>query len=256
MHIIKKSKQQIDKIRTSGQYLTELLHILYQQCIPGIVLKDLDTITKEYLDKNHILSAFKWFNGFPAQICLSLNDCVVHGIPDRTILKDWDLLKVDMGINYRGAISDSAFSIIIGGIDKNPEGQLLIDSTKNALDEGMKYVAPGKYIAEYSEAVSEYIYSHDYSIIKNLTWHGVGTHVHEDPNIYNYPHHSGYKIKFQPGMVVALEPIIAQTSKDYVEDRVNGRNLYTEHGDLWAQWEYTVAITDNGAEILAGIQFL
>ncbi|AKH33075.1 Methionine aminopeptidase 1 [candidate division SR1 bacterium Aalborg_AAW-1] len=256
MHIIKKSTQHIDKIRTSGQYLTELLHILYQQCTAGIMLKDLETTTKNYLDQHHLISAFKDFNGFPGQLCLSLNDCVVHGIPDRTLLKDGDVLKVDMGINYRGAISDSAFSIVIGGGDKNPEGQLLIDITKGALDEGMKYVQPGKFIAEYSEAVADYVYSHNHSIIKNLTGHGVGTHVHEDPNIYNYPHPSGYKIKFNPGMVVALEPITAKTSESYIEDKINGWNLYTKHGDLGAQREYTVAITDNGPEILAGIQSL
>ena len=88
MHIIKKSTQHIDKIRTSGQYLTELLTILYQQCAAGILLKDLEITTKSYLDLHHLISAFKDFNGFPGQICLSLNDCVVHGIPDRTILKD------------------------------------------------------------------------------------------------------------------------------------------------------------------------
>lgn len=256
MHIIKKSNQHIDKIRTSGQYLTELLHILYQQCAAGILLKDLETTTKAYLDQHHLISAFKDFNGFPGYLCLSLNDCVVHGIPDRTVLKDWDVLKVDMGINYRGAISDSAFSIVIGGADKNPEGQLLIDVTKESLDEGMKHVGPWKFIAEYGEAVSDYVYSHHHSIIKNLTGHGVGTHVHEDPNIYNYPHPSGYKIKFNPGMVIALEPITAQSSESYIEDKINGWNLYTKHGDLGAQREYTVAITDNGPEILAGIQSL
>ena len=130
MHIIKKSTQHIDKIRTSGQYLTELLQILYQQCAPGITLKELEITTKNYLEQRNLLSAFKDFNGFPGYLCLSLNECVVHGIPDRTILKDGDLLKVDMGINYRGGISDSAFSIVIGGADKNPEGQLLIDITK------------------------------------------------------------------------------------------------------------------------------
>lgn len=122
------------------------------------------------------------------------------------------------------------------------------------MDAGIAHVGPGKFLAEYSETVADHIYSHNHSIIKNLTGHGVGMHVHEDPHIYNYPHASGYKIKFKPGMVVALEPITAQTSSDYIEDQTNGRNLYTEHGDLGAQREYTVAITDNGYEILAGIQ--
>lgn len=140
MHIIKKSTQHIQKIRVSGQYLTEILHILYQQCAPGLSLKELEDTAKDYLEKNHLIAAFKDFNGFPGYLCLSLNDCIVHGIPDRTILKEGDVLKVDMGINYRSAISDAAFSIVIGGADKNPEGQTLIDVTKGALDEGMKKV--------------------------------------------------------------------------------------------------------------------
>lgn len=130
MHIIKKSTQHIEKIRISGQYLTEVLQILYQQCAPGITLKELENTMKFYIEKHHLLAAFKDFNGFPGYLCLSLNDCIVHGIPDRTILKDGDVLKVDAGINYRGAISDSAFSIVIGGADKNPAGQTLIDVTK------------------------------------------------------------------------------------------------------------------------------
>lgn len=113
MHIIKKSPQHIEKIRTSGQYLTEILHILYQQCESGLILKDLETTAKQYIEKHKLIAAFKNFNGFPGYLCLSLNDCLVHGIPDRTILKDGDVLKVDMGINYRGGITDSAFSIVI-----------------------------------------------------------------------------------------------------------------------------------------------
>lgn len=256
MKIIKKSHAQIDKIRTSGQYLTEILQLCYQQCTPGKTLKDIEQIVIDYINKHHLIAAFKWFWGFPGYVCLSLNDCVVHGIPDRTILKPWDLLKVDMGINYRGGISDSAFSIIIWWSETNPEWQLLIDLTKQSLDLGLQQVQPWKLIASYSETVSEHIYSHHHSIIKDLTWHGVGTHVHEDPHIYNYPHPSWYKIRFQPGMVVALEPITAQTSDSYIEDRLNGRNLYTKHGDLGAQWEYTVVISDDGPEVLAGIQDL
>lgn len=256
MHIIKKSKQQIDKIRVSGQYLTELLHLTYQHCTPDTMLKDIEQIVIDYINKHNLIAAFKGFGGFPGYLCTSLNDCVVHGIPDRTILKPGDVLKVDAGINYRGAISDAAFSIVVGGAETNPAGQLLIDVTKWSLDAGMKAVQPWNLLAQYGEIVSEHIYSRNHTIIKNLTWHGVGTHVHEDPSIYNYAHASGYKIRFTPGMVVALEPITAQTSESYIEDKINKRNLYTKHGDLWAQREYTVAIGDNGPEILAGIQHL
>ncbi len=253
MKIIKKSPTQIDIIRTSGQYLTELQHIIYAQCTPGTTLKELEQIVIDYIAKHKLIAAFKDYGGFPWYLCTSLNDCVVHGIPDRTILKPWDLLKVDIGINYRGGISDAAFSIVVWWPETNPEAQLLIDLTKQALDLWVPHVLPNTLIAKYSQAVSEHMTHHNHSIIKNLTWHGVGVKVHEDPHIYNYLHPSMYKTRFQSGMVVALEPITAQTSTSYIEDPINKRNLYTKHGDFWAQREYTVAITDNGPEILAGI---
>ncbi len=256
MNIITKSAQHIDKIRTSWQYLTELLMIVYQSIEPGMTLKDIEAIVVRYIEKHNLIAAFKNYNGFPWYLCTSLNDCLVHGIPDRTIIKSWDLLKIDIGINYRWAISDAAFSIIVWWWAANPEGQHIIDVSKWALDEGLKSVRTGNFIASFGEVVSEYVYNHWCSVIKDLTWHGVGSKVHEDPHIYNYAHQSWYKVRFKPGMVVALEPIIARTSEKYIEDKVNKRNLYTCNGDLGAQREYTVDITDNGPEILAWVQSL
>ncbi len=230
------------------------MHILYQHCTIGATGKDIENIMKAYLTKHHLRSAFKGYHWFPGELCLSLNDCIVHGIPDRTILKPWDLLKVDVGIDYRGAISDSAFSIVIGWAATNPDAQKLIDVTKESLDSGLKKVGPGQYLSWFAEVVSQHITSNGQSIIKDLTWHGVGTSLHEDPYIYNYPHPHTYKTKFETNMVVALEPITAQTSQSFIEDPTNGWNLYTEQGDLWAQREYTVLITDNGVEVLAGLQ--
>lgn len=252
MHITIKTATQINTIRTSGQYLTELLQILYQHIEPGIQLLELERLTTDYLNKHRVISAFKDYNGFPGQLCLSLNDCIVHGIPDKTILQYWDVLKVDMGINYRGAISDSAFTIVVWWAAANPIGQELIDVTRGALDAGFKKVKAGAKIIEYSKSVYNYVISHNHSIIKDLTGHGVGIDLHEDPYIYNYPHPSTRKIAFKAGMVVALEPITAVESTRFIEDP-NGRNLYTEYGDLGAQREYTVAITESGPEILAGL---
>lgn len=256
MNIITKSTHQIDKIRTSGQYLTELLLSLYQSIHPGMTLMQIEDIALRYIQHHKLIAAFHNFNKFPAHICTSLNDCLVHGVPDRTIIKDGDLLKVDIGINYCGAISDAAFSIVVWWADKNPEAQKMIDVSKWALDHGMWYVRNGNLIAHFSEQVADYVRNHWFSVIKTLTWHGVGSKVHEDPSVYNYPHPSTYKVKFKPGMVLALEPIIAKTSQWYIENPHHKRNLYTEHGDIGAQWEYTVAMTENGPEILAGIQSL
>lgn len=251
MHIVRKSTQQLNNIRTSCQYLNDLMRILYQHIEPGMTLLQVEAIMTDFLEKRHLRSAFYGYEGFPGQLCLSNNDCVVHGIPDKTILKAWDLLKVDLGIDYRGGISDSAFSIVVGWAAANPEAQKLIDITKQALDRWLEHVKSWAKVVEYAQVVQEHVYAQGMTLIKDLTWHGVGNDLHEDPYIYNYPHPSTYKTQFVSGMVVALEPITAQSSEDFIEDPTNERNLYTEHGDLGAQWEYTVYVSDNWPEIRA-----
>ncbi len=254
--VIIKTPAQIAKIRTSGEYLTELLQMLYQSIAPGMSLIALQDIAMRYIDQHHLIPAFYQYGWFPGKICLSVNDCVVHGIPDRTILKAWDLLKVDAGINYQWAISDAAFSIVVWWAETNPEAQWLIDATKAALDTGLAYIQSGKELIHRATHIEKYMNDRNYSVIRSLTGHGVGVDVHEAPHIYNHPHKTMRKHRFQKGMVVALEPITALASVGYIEDMVNNRNLYTDQWDLGAQREYTVVVTDNGPEVLAGIQKL
>lgn len=251
-----KSQEQIGKIRESGKYLTELLYKLYDMSKPGVSLLELEIYADDYMNKNRLRGAFKGYHGFPTNLCTSVNECVVHGIPDDYKLKPWDLLKIDCWVNYQGGISDSAFSIIAGWDVTNPQWAKLIQATKGALEEGMKYLKPGKQIVEYSQTVFDHMINAGFSIIEPLTGHGVGTLVHEPPYIYNWPHPDTKKHRWQPGMVVALEPITAEVSNTYIEDKINHWNLYTNQRDLGAQWEYTAAITDNGYEILSGIQEL
>jgi len=253
-NIIIKTAEQINNIRESGKYLTELLHILYKACKPGVSHLDLEAIAQSYMDKHNLKGAFKGYQGFPANLCTSVNECVVHGIPDETVLKEWDLLKVDCGVIYKEAISDAAFSIVIGWDETNPEAAALIRATKWALDGGLKEVAAWKTTAWYSKVCYEHLEARGFSVIKTLTGHGVGTYVHEQPYIYNYPHPDTHKTIWKSGMVVALEPITAVTSTEYVPSKINDRNLDTKNKDLGAQREYTLLITDNGYEILAGIQ--
>ncbi|MCF7834578.1 type I methionyl aminopeptidase [Candidatus Gracilibacteria bacterium] len=248
-----KTKQQIDNIRQSGAYLTELLIMLRDYSRAGIALIELEIIAEEFMKKNKVKGAFKGYQGFPANLCLSVNNCIVHGIPDDYVLKNGDLLKIDCGVNYKGGISDAAISVLIGGEMTNPNAWELIQATKNALDEGIKKIISGKKIYDYSRTVNDEIKKSGFKVIKKLTGHGVGNAVHERPYIYNRPHPDTQKIDFKSGMVIALEPITAISSDDFVEGG-NGRNLYTKNGDLGAQREYTVVVTDKGCEILAGIQ--
>ena len=252
--IIYKTEDQVNNIREAGKYLTELLLLTREKAQPGVSLIELEEIAQAFMDKNRVHGAFKGYEGFPANLCTSVNDCVVHGIPDKTILKDGDLLKIDAGVVFNKNIADAAYSVVIGGADKNPKAQQLIDATRNGLDHAMQYVQPNKSMFAYSKAVYEYITKQKCSVIKYLTGHGVGVKVHEAPNIFNWPNGDMQKQIFEPGMVIALEPITAFKSTSFKEKKGIPRNIYTKKDDLGAQWEYTVIIHGDRAEIVAGIQ--
>lgn len=251
--IIIKNHKQISNIRKSGKYLTELLYKLQKAAVPGMFLIELESIAEAYMQEHKVKGAFKHYDGFPANLCLSINDCLVHGIPDQTQLKKGDLLKIDCGVNYEGGITDAAISVVIGGEDTNPLGKKLVHVTKEALDLGMEHVMPGKTVYDYAHAVQLHVESQGCKIIEKLTGHGVGVKVHEQPYIHNYPHPDTKKIKFIPGMVLAFEPITAIISNDFTLKRDNDRNLYTKKWDIGAHREYTVLITEHGHEIIAGI---
>ena len=252
MSIIK-TPQQINNIRQSWKYLNELLRKLKQATKAGIALIELEFIAEDYLKKNNIKWAFKGYQWFPANLCLSVNDCLVHGIPDETILQNWDLLKIDCGVAYQWGITDSAISIIVGWGHTNPLWQELIQTTKAALDLAIQELQPGAPLVNYGHTVSNRIHKDGFAIIEQLTGHGVGNKVHEDPHVYNYAHPSMKKSILKPWMVVAIEPITAINSTQFVEKKWNDLNLYCKNGDLGCQREYTILITNNWYEILSGI---
>ncbi len=248
-----KTHKQIENIRISGKYLTELLRLLYTKAKAGISLIELEFIAEHYINTHHLTWSFKWYQWFPANLCLSVNDCVVHGIPDEYILKNGDVLKIDCGITYNGGITDSAITIIIGGELANPLWYALTKATKKWLDEAIKHIGPWKAIFEYSHRVYTIVTNAWFSVLDKLTGHGVGNKVHEKPHIYNTPNPEMKKIFFQPGMVLAFEPITAVNSTDFVSRPGNDWNLYCKNKDLWAQREYTILITEDGYEILSWI---
>ncbi len=252
--IIIKTAQQIDQIRQAGRLLNQLLVLTAQAAQPWVTWLFLESLAEEFLEKNGVTWSFKWYNGFPTNLCLSVNDCVVHGIPDETILKTGDLVKIDVGVTYQWYIADAAVSIIIGGKKTNTSWAKLISATKQALDKWIQEIVPGKPCMAYAQTVQKILLQNNCAVIKNLTGHGVGTDVHEGPHLYNRPHQSMQDHKRTPGRVVALEPITALRSTDFKEKPGNDRNLYTTKGDLWAQREYTIAIHEDSIEILAWIQ--
>jgi len=251
--IIIKNNHEIQAFRESGQYLSEILQTLAQHSIEWITLLELDQIAQQYCTQHNIKASFRGHQGFPAHVCLSLNDCLVHGIPDKTILKKWDLLKIDMWITHNKMISDSAVSVVVGWSSTNPKAQHLSTITKQALDTWILLIWPWVSIYDRGKHVEQTLTNNNCSIIYSLCWHGVGRKLREAPFIYNYAEQEAKKIKFRSGMIIALEPITAITSTDYRTKGTNDRNLYTTDGDLGCQREYSLLVTDNGCDILAWV---
>lgn len=253
--IIIKNKEQIEHIRIAGKYLTEMLLLLKDTVQPGVILLDLEKIAAAYLKKNNVKGTFIGHHWYKHNLCLSVNDCVVHGIPDRYVLQSWDLLKIDAWVTYKWYIADAAISIIVWWYKTNPEAARLVEATKWSLDTGLTFIKPWKPLYDFGYAVDQYVKSKWCTVIKNLTWHWVGTALWEPPFIHNWGHPESQNLFFKPWMVVALEPITAMFSTSYIEKpKINTWNLYTAQGDLWAQWEYTILITDTWYEVLAGVQ--
>jgi len=252
-NIIIKTPQQIQNIRASGKHLTALLKLLHSKAKAGIALMELEFVAEHYIKTNNLKWSFKWYQWFPANLCLSVNDCVVHGIPDGYLLKNGDVLKIDCWITYNGGITDSAITVVIWWEAANPLGYDLARATKKALDEAIQHIGPGKAIFEYSHRVYSLLTNAWFSMLGTLTWHGVGNKVHEAPYIFNTPNPEMKHIFFQPGMVLAFEPITAVTSTDFKAKPGNDWNLYCRKWDFWAQREYTILITDTWYEILSWV---
>lgn len=252
--VLIKKPNEISDLRISGRFLTESLIELYNFTKPWKTLLDLEIYISEKLAKYPDYKwPFKWYNSYPANLCLSVNDCLVHGVPNKYILREWDLLKIDLGISYNRMITDAAISMVVWWSQTNPKAHKLIQITKNVLDKSLTKVRPGQSIYDYGRFVEWYVKSNWASVIYTLWWHGVWYKLHEDPFIFNYPEMRNRHNKFQKGMVVALEPILSYTSHDYIQMPWDKRSMFTKNWDLWSQWEYTVAVTEKWSEVLAWV---
>jgi methionyl aminopeptidase len=251
MSVIIKTSSQIHNIRESGKYLTELLSILGSYCLPGVNLLEIEQHASYFLMSNGITWCFKWYQGYPTNTCLSVNDGLVHCIPCDYVLQPWDVIKVDTGVNFRGGLSDAAITVVVWGSQSNPIGSHLVQTTKQSLDDSLSYLQAGKTLMDYGRSVYQIIKTWNCEVIKDLCGHGVGVKVHEEPHVCNRPHKSMDKITLKTGMVLALEPITALHSTQCIQQWP--WNILTKWWDLWAQREYTVLITDQWVEILAWI---
>lgn len=242
-----KDDQEIAAMRRSG-YLTEsLLMFLRRKIEPGISTWELDRIAEKFIRQNGGTPAFKNYRGFPGSICTSVNSVVVHGIPNRRhILREGDIISIDVGVLLDGYYSDAARTFPVGEIA--PEAQKLIDTTRQCFFEGLRYVLDGYRIGDISAAVQHTAEKEGYGVVRELVGHGVGRNLHEDPDVPNFGT-AGRGIRLRKGMTIAIEPMITQGSYK-VEVLDDGWTVQTCDGSLAAHYENTVAITDGEAEIL------
>jgi len=246
MGIIIKSSQEIAIMREAGRIVARVLQVLMKEIKPGIRSKELDVICARELAKHRARSSFKGYQGFPAHLCVSANDEVVHGIPGERILSEGDIVSLDVGSIFKGFQGDAAITVGIGEI--SPEAERLLEVTQGALQAGIIAAKHGVHLGDISAAIQTYTESRGFSIVREYTGHGIGREMHEEPQVPNFGL-AGQGPLLQRGMTLAIEPMVnaggwrTKLSND-------GWTVVTADGSLSAHFEHTIAITDTEPEIL------
>lgn len=244
--IIIKSKREIELITISCNKALETLEYLEEFIKPGITTKKLDTLAEKYITKIGCIPALKNYEGYPATICASVNDTVVHGIPNDYKLKEGDIISIDLSVSYKGYYSDIAKTYPVGNI--TDDKKQLLKLTEESLYLGINEVKPGNRIGDISNAIENYANKHNLGIVRELVGHGVGIQIHEDPNVPNYGE-KGTGPLLKPGMIIAIEPMLNLGNDDiYLED--DDWTIKTMDESPSAHFEHTVLVTDIGHKIL------
>ena len=247
--IICKTPREIDIMRQAGKIVALTHQELKKHIVPGITTKELDTIAESFIRKHDAIPSFKGYNGFRGSICASVNEELVHGIPGSRVLKDGDIISIDIGAKYQGYHGDSAWTYAVGVIDE--ETQRLLDVTEESLYRGLEEAKPSARLSNISHAIQTYVEANNFSIVREYVGHGVGQDLHEDPQIPHYgPPNKGPRLK--PGMVLAVEPMVNAGSR-YVKTLKDNWTVVTQDGKMCAHFEHTIAITESGYEILTKI---
>ena len=246
-----KNADQIACMRQAGRITGEAILKARDAIKPGVSTKHLDDIIRSYIEKCGAKPSFLGYGGFPGSACISVNDQVIHGIPDKSkILSDGDIVKIDVGAFYRGFHGDSANTFAVGKIPE--QTQKLIDVTKESFHQGVNAIKPDGRIGDIGYAVQTYAESFGYGVVRRYVGHGVGHNLHEDPEVPNYGK-QGRGPRICVGMVIAIEPMINEGTPN-VRELDDGWTVLTADGKLSAHYEHTVAITENGVELLTLVE--
>lgn len=247
--IITKTSREIEIMREAGRIVALAHQELKKNIRPGVTTKQLDKLVEDVIRKHHATPSFKGYHGFPGSICASVNESLVHGIPSDRVLKDGDIISVDIGAKYNGYHGDSAWTYPVGTISE--EAQQLLDVTEKSLFIGLDKIKAGARLSDASHAIQHYVEGHGMSIVREYAGHGIGQDLHEDPSIPNYgPSGKGPRLK--SGMTLAVEPMVNCGSR-YVRTLSDNWTVVTSDKSLCAHFEHTVVVTDDGYEILTKI---
>jgi len=246
MAITIKNKEQINKMRVAASILARLEKILEAEIKPGVTTKQLDTIAETYIRSQNATPSFKGYGGFPATLCTSVNEEIIHGIPGNRILEEGDIISIDMGSYIGGYHGDMARTFSVGTIDA--EKERLIAVTKESFFQGIQFAKAGFHLNEIGTAIQKYVEANGFSVVREYVGHGIGCEMHEDPAVANY-RVSGRGVKLQAGMTLAIEPMVNMGSHK-IRVLSDGWTVVTKDGLAAAHYENTILITEGEPEIL------
>jgi methionyl aminopeptidase len=242
-----KSAREIGLMRRAGHILSEVVQRLRTTVEPGQSTLDIDTDVEAFIRSRGARPAFKGYRGFPATVCISINEEVVHGIPSaHRRVKEGDIVGLDLGCIVEGYYADCAFTIAVGEVP--PRVQQLLDVTRESLERGIAECRPGRRLSDVSHAIQTHVERHGFSVVRAFVGHGIGRHLHEEPQVPNFGD-PGRGPQLRPGMVLALEPMVTMGSWE-VKILDDGWTAVTKDGSLAAHFEHTIAVTDSGPEVL------
>lgn len=248
-HAILKNAEQIEKIKESARINIAVLDYVAEHIKAGISTAEIDKWVHDITTKMGGVPAPLNFEGFPKSVCTSINNEVCHGIPSEdVIIKDGDIINVDVSTNLNGYFSDSSRMFCIGNVSE--ENRRLVEETKNAVYEGLKHVKPWGFLGDMGQAINDYVKSKGYSVVREVGGHGIGLEFHEDPWV-SYISKKGTEMLMVPGMIFTIEPMVNAGKPDIFVDEDNGWTIYTEDNSMSAQWEIQVLVTEDGYEIIA-----
>jgi methionyl aminopeptidase len=248
--IVCKSPAELEKMRAASQLVAQVLDELAAMVEPGITTADLDAVAERRVRAAGAEPAFKGYRGYPATLCASANEQVIHGIPNRAPLKAGDIISLDMGVKLAGYYGDSAMTVAVGAVHEDVERLLRV--TQEALAKGIAQARVGGRVSDIGHAIQKHVEAHGFSVVREFVGHGIGASLHEEPQIANYGE-PGRGPRLAEGMTLAIEPMV-NMGKPAVKVLADGWTAVTKDGSLSAHFEHTVAVTANGPEILSARQ--